>query len=410
MKKIILPFLVAALLPFLLPAQNSWEKKTSFLASKRARAVAFTIGQRGYLATGEDTLDVEMNDLWEYDPGSDSWTQKANLPGVGRRDAVGFAIGSKGYVGTGIDAAEAFTGNTLNDFYEYSPATNTWTSRAPYPGGFGSGIYFATGFAVSGKGYVCGGKIYASNYSQELWEFNPATNTWTSRAVYPGGTRYGQASFVLNNKAYVGTGTDENWFVSDFYEYNPGNNTWTQKAPFPSSARAFATAFTLGNKGYIGMGTDGGYRDDWYEYDPVSDSWNVKAPFGSEGRRSAPSFVISGAAYVMTGKGNSGKHRDIWQYMPYTVGVDENTFSHATVFPNPASEYIHIEIDEVFFASHENLSVRLYSTDGKLVAEKSCDQNSRIEFRNENWNSGMYLYTLSDNQKTYGGGRIEISK
>lgn len=403
-------FIAALLALFIfagLSAQNSWEKKTSFAGSKRARAVAFTIGTRGYLATGEDTADVVTNDLWEYDPGSDCWTQKASLPGTGRRDAVGFAIGNKGYVGTGINAAESALGTELNDFYEYSPATNTWTARAAYPGGFG-GIYFATGFAVNGKGYVCCGKQSASFYSQELWEFNPATNNWTQKANYPAGTRYGQSSFVLNNKAYVGLGTEENWFVSEFYEYNPASNTWTQKAAFPGSARGFASAFTIGSKGYMGMGLDGGYRDDWYEYDAPTDSWSVKAPFGGEGRRSAPSFVIYGAAYVMTGKGNAGKHRDCWQYMPYVTGTEEQELSQASVYPNPASDYLIFDINPDFFAGHENLSIRLYTSDGRLLCQKSCAGNPHIVLQNEGWATGTYFYTLADEKTNYGGGRVQI--
>jgi N-acetylneuraminic acid mutarotase len=400
--------LLLFLIPLFLPAQNSWEKKTSFAASKRARAVAFTIAGRGYLATGEDTLDNEMNDLWEYDPGSDSWTQKANIPAAGRRDAVGFSIGTKGYVGTGIDASEAFLGNTLADFWEYSPVTNTWTSKAAFPGGWGSGIYFATGFAVNGKGYVCCGKIGPSLYSQELWEFNPAANTWTQKAPFPGGVRYGQSSFVIGSKAYIGLGTDENWFVSDFWEYNPASNTWTQKAAFPGSSRSFATAFTLNQHGYFGLGTDGGYRDDWFEYDPVSDSWNVKATFGGEGRRSAPAFVVAGAAYVMTGKGASGKHRDCWQYMPFFTGIEENEISGVNVYPNPATDFIHFEIDPAFSAAHAPLSVALFDAQGKKVTEQSCDGFASVILQNQSWAPGTYLYTLTDGTKNYGSGRILI--
>lgn len=408
MKKTLLLLFACTSLPVFLFSQNSWEKKTSFVASKRARSVAFTIGGRGYLATGEDTLDVEKNDLWEYDPGSDSWTQKASLPAAGRRDAVGFSIGTKGYVGTGIDASEAFLGNKLKDFWEYSPVTNTWVQKANFPGASNSGIYFATGFAVNGKGYICCGKIGSSYYSQEMWEFNPSTNAWTQKANFPGGVRYGLSSFVLNNKAYVGLGTDENWFMNDLWEYNPATNSWQQKANFPGSARSFATAFALGPKGYMGLGTDGGYRDDFFEYDPIINSWNVKAPFGGEGRRSAPTFIVSGAAYVMTGKGNSGKHRDCWQYMPYVNGVEENSLSHVNVFPNPATAVIHFEIDPEFFAAHENMSVVLISAEGKKVAEKSCEGNSTVELENDSWTPGVYLYTLTDGTKNYGGGRVVV--
>ncbi len=407
MKKI-LPLLIAALFPFLLSAQNTWEKKTSFPASKRSRAVAFAIGTRGYLACGEDTLDIEKNDLWEYDPGSDSWTQKSSLPGAGRRDAVGFAIGMKGYVGTGIDASESFMGNVLTDFWEYSPVTNTWVAKAPFPGAGNQGVYMATAFVANAKGYVVGGKIGPSYYSSETWEFNPSSNVWTQKALFPPGVRLGQAAFSLNGKGYVGCGTDENWLNNDFWEYNPANNLWTRKADFPGSQRSFLSAFAIGGKGYMGLGEDGGYKDDWYEYDPTSDTWMVKGTYGNEGRRSAPTFVITGAGYVMTGKGASGKHRDMWEYRPYIIGVEENEITSVNVYPNPATEIIYFDLDENFVAAHDQLSIQLFSADGKMVAEKMLHGKSHVEMQNENWSAGIYLYTLTDGTKNYGAGRIVV--
>lgn len=407
MKKIITLSLIG-LFPFLLEAQNTWEKKTSFPASKRARSVSFSIASRGYLVAGEDTLDIEKNDCWEYDPGSDSWTQKATMPGPGRRDAVGFAIGQKGYVGTGIDAPDAYMGNTMSDFWEYNPITNAWLQKTSYPGAGGWGIYFATGFAISGKGFVCGGKVGASSYSQELWEYNPTLNSWVQRSSFPGGVRYGQSSFVLNNKAYVGCGTDENWFTSDFWEFNPGTNTWTQKSAFPGSARSFCSAFAVNGKGYFGMGTDGGYRNDWFEYDVTTDSWMPAAPFGGQGRRSAPTFVIAGAGYVMTGKGVTGKVRDMWEYKPFINGIEENNFISVNVYPNPASEVIHFDFGENFSGSNENLSIQLINVEGKIIAEQKLNGNSHIDLYNQNWAKGIYMYSLTNGTKIISGGRIVI--
>lgn len=407
MKRLV-TFSLLIFLPAFLFAQNTWEKKTSFTASKRARSVSFSIANRGYIVGGEDTLDIELNDCWEYDPGTDSWTQKATLPASGRRDAIGFSIGLKGYCGTGIDAPDAWAGTVLSDFWEYAPATNMWTAKAPYPGNFGSGVYFATGFAVNGKGYVACGKIGASYYSQELWMYNPATDLWTQKSNFPGGVRYGQASFVLNGKAYVGCGTDENWFTHDFWEYNPATDFWVQKADFPGSSRSFLSALAIGNKGYMGLGTDGGYRDDWYEYDATCDCWNVKAAFPNGGRRSSPTFVITGAGYVMMGKGVTGKHRDLWEYQPYITGEEEIINAEVNVYPNPATDIIHFDIDEKFVAQKDNLSMQLRAVDGKIITEKSLDGKSQITMVNDGWSPGIYLYSITDGTKTYGGGRIIV--
>jgi N-acetylneuraminic acid mutarotase len=407
MKKII-TLSILIFLPAFLFAQNDWEKKTSFPASKRTRSVSFSVASRGYIVGGEDTLDVELNDCWEYDPGSDSWTQKASLPAVGRRDAVGFSIGQKGYCGTGIDMPDAYLGNTLNDFWEYSPATNAWVQKAQFPGNFGQGIYFATGFAVNGKGYIACGKKGASNYSNEVWEFHPATNSWIQKTNFPGGVRYGQSSFVLNGKGYVGCGTDENWFTNDFWEYNPATDFWVQKANFPGSNRGFASGLAIGTKGYMGMGTDGGFKDDWFEYDPTNDSWSVKATFPNGGRRSCPTFVISGAGYLMMGKGVNGKHRDLWQYVPWITGVEELDVAHVNVYPNPATELINFDIDENLVNTNSNLSIQLISLEGKTIAEKNLHGKAHVTLQNNDWVPGIYLYSLTDGIKNYSGGRVVI--
>lgn len=388
---------------------NVWMKRASFPGSKRARAVSFAIGSRGYIACGEDTLDLERNDLWEYDPGTDSWTQKSNLPASGRRDAVGFAIGNKGYVGTGMDAAESFLGNTLNDFWQYDPTTNTWTQKAPYPGNSGIGVYFATGFAVSGKGYVCGGKIGPSYYSSELWQYDPTTNSWLQKAYFPGGVRYGQASFTVGNIAYVGTGTDENWFVNEIYAYDPATNLWTAKAPLPASPRFCAFGFTIGNKGYITLGTDGGFRDELYEYDPPTNSWFIRASYGGEGRRSAAGFVIGNIAYVGTGKGNAGKHRDWWMYVPFITDVDENELHEKglAVFPNPVSTEATIAIDATVLQEEKELRFELYDLTGKKIREQAVEAS--FTFERNDLPAGAYLGRLVSSTHVFATTKILVN-
>jgi hypothetical protein len=220
--------------------------------------------------------------------------------------------------------------------------------------------------------------------------------------------RYGQASIVLNGKGYVGCGTDENWFTNDFWEYNPVSDFWLQKANFPGSSRGFASAFSVAGKGYMGLGTDGGFRDDWYEYDVASDSWSVKAPVPNGGRRSAPTFVISGAGYAMMGKGVNGKHRDLWQYHPHIVGMEEFNSMEVNVYPNPASEIINFDIDENFVSEKDNLLIQLTTLEGKTVATKNLEGKNRVTLNNENWAPGIYLYSLTDGTKNYAGGRVIV--
>src|SRR5436190_22202994 len=70
---------------------NTWEIKQplGIAAVPRYGAVSFTIGTKGYVGTGHSGTG---KDFWEYDPATDTWTQKADFGGTGRSDAVAFTI------------------------------------------------------------------------------------------------------------------------------------------------------------------------------------------------------------------------------------------------------------------------------------------------------------------------------
>ena len=66
---------------------------------------------------------------------ADTWTQKANFgwtgteeKGTARVDAVAFSIGDRGYLGTGYD------GSNQKDFWEYDPINDVWTQMADFGG------------------------------------------------------------------------------------------------------------------------------------------------------------------------------------------------------------------------------------------------------------------------------------
>ncbi len=321
---------------------NFWTKKNDFLGGKRERAVAFSIGDFGYLGTGVDTAEVVLKDFWQYDPISDSWTQKADVPGSPRRDAVAFVAGNKGYVGTGIDNDESFSGNKLKDFWEYDPSTNTWLQIADYPGVGGTGVYFATAFSIDAKGYVCCGKVGPNSYSNQLWEYKPSINQWTQRTNFPGGVRYQLSSFTVGYDAFVGLGANQDVFKKDFWKYNAGTNQWTSISDLPASERGSACTFTIGSRGYVCIGSDGGLLDDLWEYNPVADYWAVRASFGGSERRNAVAFALAGKAYVGTGKGFSGKKASIEEYTPLNLADLDELENLISIYPNPANVAINI--------------------------------------------------------------------
>jgi len=158
------------------PESDCWVKKADFPGVSRVRAVAFAIGNKAYLGTGAAYLGTGLQDqtdglkdFWEYDPSTNRWTRKADFPGEGRLNAVGFSIGNKGYIGTGQSAV---FGSRQKDVWEYEPLSNSWKRIDDFPGGERTQMtYFSTGT----KGYVAGGDGIGSLPGDlaDFWEYDP---------------------------------------------------------------------------------------------------------------------------------------------------------------------------------------------------------------------------------------------
>lgn len=219
-------------------------------------------------------------DFWEYDPATNIWTQKADFPGDRRRGASGFSIGNKGYLGLGaamrdLGSDGPWEGYLAKDFWEYDPATDTWTRKADVGG---PARHNTRGVAIGNKGYIIWGQD-SGHVFNESWEYDPTTDAWTRKADPPGAL-LAPSAFVIGNKAYYGMGIiNEETYVSVFLEYDPATDTWTQKDD-GNMQRVAAACFSIGNKGYIGTGvlfdvTNAGFRapqKDFWEYSPDESS------------------------------------------------------------------------------------------------------------------------------------------
>ncbi len=250
------------------PQNDSWSQKADFPGGARLDAVVFTIGEKAYYGTGrlwdaEAQAAVRQNDFWEYDPENNRWSRLADFGGTSRHSAVAFSIGDKGYVGTGWDE----NSSRLTDFWEYDSENDSWTQIADFPG---QGRISAFGISVGDKGYV--GKGLAGLYENDFWEFNPQTGSWSQKADYPGEGRVGSVGFAIGGKIYLGTG-DEGGInpTKDFWEYDPQTDSWTQASDFEGGLRRFAFGFTINEQGYLGAGHDGtagNYKEDFWEFNP----------------------------------------------------------------------------------------------------------------------------------------------
>ncbi|HIP36476.1 MAG TPA: T9SS type A sorting domain-containing protein [Crocinitomix sp.] len=374
--------------------ENYWIKKTDFAGLKRERAVSFSINGKGYVGTGVDTTEMVRRDFWSYDPTLNTWTQVADFGGIARRNAIAFAINNKGYVGTGMSHAESALGSTLADLWEYDPDLNTWIQKANFPANFGQGIYFATAFAVNNKAYICGGKRGPADYTDEMWEYNPLTNSWIQKSPFPGGVRYQHCSFSIGDRGYVGLGIDLDIYRKDLWEYNPASDTWAQKSDFLGSERGAVSTFSFNHRGYICLGSDGGLKKDLWEYNPYDNSWSIRAPFGGSARKNAISFVIGDTAYVGTGKGVTGKKMSFYAYHPYASSFVSNNNQTTTItlktYPNPIINQFTIETDPEYIKT-----IQIYNITGQIVFSMKVE-SSKTVIQQLNLASGAYFLIGKD--------------
>ncbi|WP_460949688.1 Kelch repeat-containing protein [Spirosoma daeguense] len=243
------------------PARNAWTQKANYGGGARYAAVGFSVGSKGYLGTGVDVNSNRKADFWEYDPTANTWKKIADFTGTARQAATAFTIGNKGYVTTGFD------GNYLKDMYSYDPATNAWTKVASYGGAKRIG---AIAFVIDNKAYVGTGNN--NGVPQKDWYvYDPAQDLWTQKADFITdqsaiARSYG-VGFSIGSYGYLTLG-DSN--VKDVWQYNPATDTWATLGTFEGSARAYAVGFSISGKGYVTTGGSGSARyDDIWAFDPT---------------------------------------------------------------------------------------------------------------------------------------------
>lgn len=251
----------------------------------------------------------------------DVWEQESSLPTTGRYMQTSFVIGDNLYMGTGTSET-----GYLEDWWMYDTRAKQWTRKNDFPGVARTG---ATGFSIGNKGYLCFGANTTGDVNwvwfKDLWQYDPDSDSWTKLQDFPGQARFNAVSFVIGNKAYVGTGNYRynRWtpatYLNDFWEYDPTTDHWTQKSPVPEEGRSGAIGMSIGDKGYIGLGFY--YYDtrkkDWWQYDPTAGSWSRKADLPGEPRYNAACFSIDQKGYVIGGA-NYSPFNDNWAYDPMT--------------------------------------------------------------------------------------------
>lgn len=286
---------------------QTWSQKANFGGGTRQYSAYTAVNGKGYIGFGNNN---QVNDWWEYDPGTNTWTQKAPVPnGGGRAEVWAWSIGGKAYIGGGL-----LTGvGTSSEVWCYDPANNSWTQMASYPGSWTRGPSY---FSIGTKGYIVSGSVY-----NEMWEYETTNNTWTRKNDVPvPAQRYYGVGFAVGGKGYMGTGVVGSTPQNDFWEWDPATDTWTRKANVPGINRVNAVSFASPTRGYIvtghnngGLAPTGIYTGDVLEYDPGTNTWTQKPSYPGGGKFAGAGWAINCDLFIAVGTdGYFNMHNDMW--------------------------------------------------------------------------------------------------
>src|SRR6266545_365477 len=134
--------------------------------------------------------------------------------------------------------------------------------------------------------------------------YNPATNSWTTKASMPTPRAYLGAAAIDGVIYAAGGQGDESFFVSNVEAYNPSLDTWTVRAPLPTGRLGLGAEVVNGQLYAIG-----GYGAGYYEgrttveaYDAASNTWTALPPM-PVGRWFLATTVLNGVIYIIGGSG-----------------------------------------------------------------------------------------------------------
>jgi len=244
--------------------------------------------------------------VFAFDSAASQWTQRASIEGSGRHRACGVGLGNRGYMGLGHFNGVGFE-VYFNDWWAFDPATNSWSQKAIYPGNNGNGNLGCHCWTFENKIYVGLGEID----HRFLFRYDPITNTWEPLTPAPPGVNFQDTQeMILDNKAYF---TDI--WNSDFYVYDCITDTWTLIGPMPIAWNFTYSSFTY--DGFIWIKAD----MDMYAYEPAQDIWYQvisAGTFPGHAVRGSGEFFLNGKFYIVGGYGTTFGDitKEVWEFDP----------------------------------------------------------------------------------------------
>ena len=284
------------------------------MPSPRACATCFTIGDHAYVFAGRDSAGTALNDLWRYTAATDSWENLGATPLSPRVNATACVKDDRAYIGLGFNGRYGYDTTYVQDWWEYTPATDSWKRLANYPNYYTND---ATSFAGGDALYV--GYGFCWNYRRDMFRYDIASDRWDSIDVHVDFHGYPTRSFggtgcTCQGRHFMGTG---------YYKQSLGwwaelvnGAHWEARKAVPGKTRTLAASaatenfiYVCGGFHYGGVNTTGEVLQDIRRYDPLTDSWQYVAVL-PEGVMNHVCFTLGKRVYIGLGETGEWKVTD----------------------------------------------------------------------------------------------------
>ncbi len=293
-------------------AQN-WIQISDFPGTERDDGTGFQIGDSAYFGTGITPWWSNERDFYGLNLTNDEWFPISSLPeNEGRQYASGFSHNGKGYVFGGYNGTEF-----LNDLWCYDPSSDSWTEKAPLPalgrGGCGQ-------FVIDDTAYIIGGKTSGISAMNEVWCYLPENDVWVQKSDFPFGNRWRSSAVTSNGIGYLFFGRDQdNLFHNEGFQYDAATDSWVELTVFPSIGRSHAVLCNMNEALYVCFGIDSlnnSFNDLW-RYDLTQNTWIALPGIPALGRRGGMATAFNDILYYSTGINEMNQRlKETWKYMP----------------------------------------------------------------------------------------------
>jgi N-acetylneuraminic acid mutarotase len=183
------------------PRMYAYDWRRDLVAVRKAdmplatgQGVSGVINGKLYVLAGKCAGQELCRNFYRYNPATNSWSTLPPAP-TSHRNGAGIVLGGKFYVAGG-------GASPYRSFHVYDPVTNKWST----PGLLPPRRQFAVGATAEGKLFVIGieGGDQATNpdADRNTLAYSPPTNAWRNKAPYPG--PHGEnGEFLLRPQAAV---------------------------------------------------------------------------------------------------------------------------------------------------------------------------------------------------------------